>query len=102
MEKLRIPNYTPDLWHERANSVIMLLFGAQLLFLNNFSEPLCKQAKPVLKTIFDKLRLENDILVVGDKENAISYSLLDKEDGQAEQIKLNVLLLTCAMLYNFE
>ena len=82
--------------------MIELLLGAQLLFLNNFSEPLCKQAKTVLKAVFENLTVENQILIVGKKENGRDYNLQEREDGLADQIKLNVVLFCCAILYNFE
>lgn len=53
LAKLRIPTFEPVLWTTKASFVIDLLLGAQFLILNSFAEPLCKQAKSVLKAIFD-------------------------------------------------
>ena len=60
----------------------------------------------MLKTIFDRLRLEFDELYVGeiivDNETGnITNHQLFNPDGLTGQIKLNVILLTCAMLYNY-
>jgi hypothetical protein len=64
--------------------VIEILLGAQLLFLNNFSELLCKQAKTVLKAVFENFKVENELVIVGKTENEKSYNLLEKEDGLAD------------------
>ena len=47
-----------------------MLISTQLLFLNNFCEPLCKKAKSTLKAIFDRFRLNKTIegieFIIGD------------------------------------
>ena len=47
-----------------------MLISTQLLFLNNFCEPLCKKAKSTLKVIFDRFRLNKTIegieFIIGD------------------------------------
>ena len=107
MPKIRIPRFTAVQFEETAGHVLEVLIAAQLLFLNNFTEPLCKKAKHVLKTIFDRLRLDhNNELIIGEtvvQENGenINYPLFSPPGGLTNQMKLNIVLLTCAMLYNF-
>ena len=87
--------------------MLEVLIATQLLFLNNFSEPLCKKAKQVLKTIFDKLTLVKGELIVGESipdeatGEVTTYPLFETKEGITKQIKLNVILVSCAMLYNF-
>ena len=69
-QKVRIPLYDPGLNSERLNQLLELLISTQLLFLNNFCEPLCKKAKSTLKAIFDRFRLnmtaQGSTIIVGD------------------------------------
>lgn len=88
-------------WQKSSNFLIELLIGCQLLFLNNFCEPLCKKSKQILSTIFDMLRFDGTSIMVGDRIDGESYELLNKNDGLTEQILLNVTLLVSAISYNF-
>ena len=42
IEEVKIEKFSVDLWREKANLVNELLIGAQMLYLNNFTELLCK------------------------------------------------------------
>ena len=103
--KIRIPRFTNALWKRNGNHLLEVLIATQLLFLNNFCEPLCKKAKQVLKTIFDKLTLVKGELIVGESipdeasGEVTSYPLFETKEGITKQIKLNVILVSCAMLY---
>ena len=66
VSQVRIQKFSEDLWTPRANLTIELLIGAQLLFLNSFSEMICKKAKSMLKTVFELFRIEHGSLVVGE------------------------------------
>ena len=62
----------------------------------------------MLKTIFDKLRLVKGELIVGESiveddvtGEVTNYPLYETKEGITKQIKLNVILVSCAMLYNF-
>ena len=64
--KVHIPRYTDALAAQNGGQLLEILVASELLFLNNFCEPLCKKAKSVLKTIFDKLLLVRGELMVGE------------------------------------
>lgn len=86
MPKVKIPRFTEVQWNEKGQHLLEILISSQLFFLNNFSEPLCKKAKQVLKTVFDRLRLERDILIVGesvvnDQTGDIKYFTLFNPPG---------------------
>ena len=66
MPTIRIPKYSKALWTEKVNILTEVLISAQLLFLNNFCEPLCKKSKDILKAVLDKFRLKDEELIVGD------------------------------------
>ena len=83
------------------NHLIEILIATQLLFLNNFCEPVCKRAKQVLKVVLDHFRLDVDVLNVGQKVEGENFPLLDRGDGKIELIKHHVTLLACGMFYNF-
>lgn len=89
------------MWKKNSSLLIELLIGTQLLFLNNFCEPVCKRAKQVLKVVLDHFRLDVDTLFVGQKVEGRSFPLEDHGDGQLELIRHHITLLACAMLYNF-
>lgn len=65
--RLQIPVYNKEQWIKNASLLIELLIASQLLFLNNFCEPVCKRAKQVLKVVLDHFRLDTDVLNVGQK-----------------------------------
>ena len=99
--RLQIPVYNKELWIKNVSLLIELLIASQLLFLNNFCEPVCKRAKQVLKVVLDHFRLDVDVLNVGQKVEGQSFPLVDRGDGRVELIKHHVTLLACAMFYNF-
>ena len=74
MPKIKVPRFNENDWTKNGNHVLEVLIGSQLLFLNNFCEPLCKKAKGVLKTIFDRLRCSKDELYIGEP-------IVDNETG---------------------
>ena len=80
-----------------------ILTISQLLFLNNFSELLCKKAKVMLSAVFNNLKLDGSCenLIVGQKNIEAQYVLIECSNGSTEQLKSNIVLMICAMFYNF-
>ena len=65
--QIRIPRFNQALWDKRINFAVEILTISQLLFLNNFSELLCKKAKVMLSAVFNNLKLDGSCenLIVG-------------------------------------
>ena len=88
--KVHIPRFTDALGAQNGGQLLEILVASELLFLNNFCEPLCKKAKSVLKTIFDKLVLVNGELIVGESvQNGVTgelenYPLFKMPDGLSD------------------
>ena len=72
-----------------------LLIATQMLFLNNFIEPLCQQVNETLvclyKSVIKPPRGQGDIAITGVDQ--------EKEEDVA-LVKKHLVLATCAMFYN--
>ena len=88
--KVHIPRLTDALAAQNGGQLLEILVASELLFLNNFCEPLCKKAKSVLKTIFEKLALVKGELIVGESiQNDVTgelehYPLFNMPNGLSD------------------
>ena len=75
-------------------SHLEILVAVQMLFLNSFAEPLCKQVHDTLVSIYRCLLI---------KKKALLPIVIGVEDeAQACIIRKHIVLATCAMFYNHE